>query len=99
MGTRPLISSMKITFYFAEGCWVCDSIRETLNGLRERYRLEIRDVNIAEDEETYALYRFDVPVVEFEDGSVLHGRIRKKDLMAKLELSGDPTHPARGEAA
>jgi len=76
---------MNITFYFAEGCWVCDSIRETLNGLQERYGLEIRNVNIGDDEETYDLYRFDVPVLEFEDGSALHGRIRRKDLMAKLE--------------
>ena len=76
---------MNITFYFAEGCWVCDSIRETLNGLQERYALQIRNVNISDDEEVYDLYRFDVPVIEFEDGSALHGRIRRKDLLAKLE--------------
>ncbi len=76
---------IRITFYFAEGCWVCDQAQEMLNGLQAKYALDITRVNIHEDDELYDLYRFDVPVLEFEDGSTLYQRIRKKDLLAKLD--------------
>lgn len=76
---------MKITFYFAPGCWVCAAIEETLNGLKDRYRLDITRTDITENEETYELYRFDVPVIEFEDGTTLYQRIRRKDLLEKLD--------------
>jgi hypothetical protein len=56
-----------------------------MNGLTERYDLEVRNVDITSDDGLYELYRFDIPVFEFNDGSTLHGRIKKKDLLQKLE--------------
>jgi hypothetical protein len=76
---------LRITFYYKPQCWICDAIEEMLNGLKERHNLVIRKVDISEDEELYELYRFDIPVLEFKDGSHLHGRIRKKDLLKKFE--------------
>lgn len=55
-----------------------------LNGLKERYNLEINKIDITKDDELYELYRFDIPVIEFEDGTTLHGRIRKKDLLERI---------------
>lgn len=55
-----------------------------LNGLKEKYNLEINKIDITKDDELYELYRFDIPVIEFEDGTTLHGRIRKKDLLEKI---------------
>lgn len=52
-----------------------------LNGVREQYGLAIDRVDIDSDPELHELYRFDVPVIEFADGTALHGRIRKKDLV------------------
>jgi glutaredoxin len=76
---------VKVTFYYKPGCWLCDTVEEMLNGLAERHRLEIKKVDISEYEELYELYRFDIPVLEFKDGSHLHGRIRKKDLLRKIQ--------------
>ncbi|MGD8352071.1 MAG: glutaredoxin family protein [Nitrospirota bacterium] len=75
---------VKITFYYKEGCWLCDTAEETLGGLAERHGLRIRKVDIESDPELYELYRFDIPVLEFGDGSTLNGRIRKKDLLRKF---------------
>lgn len=61
---------------------------EMLNGLKEKYNIEVNRVDITSDDELYELYRFDIPVFEFKDGSTLHGRIRKKDLLEKLEKTG-----------
>ncbi len=61
---------------------------EMLNGLKEKYNIEVNKVDITSDDALYELYRFDIPVFEFKDGSTLHGRIRKKDLLKKLEENG-----------
>ncbi len=77
---------VRITFYFKPGCWLCDSAEEMLNGFKEKYQLQIEKVDIsAGDDELYELYRFDIPVFEFKDGSALKGRIRKKDFLRKME--------------
>lgn len=76
---------VRLTFYFKEGCWLCDTAEEMLNGVMEKYGIEVSKVDITSDKELYELYRFDIPVFEFRDGSALHGRIRKKDLLKKLE--------------
>ncbi len=81
----------RIKFYYKPGCWFCDQAEEMLNGLKDKYNLEVNKIDITKDDELYELYRFDIPVLEFEDGSVLHGRIKKKDLLDKItrEKSGD----------
>jgi hypothetical protein len=76
---------VRLTFYYKDGCWLCDTAEEMLNGIREKYDIKINKVAIDSDDELYELYRFDIPVFEFWDGSTLHGRIRKKELFKKLE--------------
>ena len=76
---------VRLTFYHKAGCWFCDAAEEMLNGLAEKHDIEITRVDITSDDELYELYRFDIPVFEFRDGSTLHGRIKKKDLLQKLE--------------
>ncbi len=75
----------RLTFYYKDECWLCDAAEEMLNGFKERYDIRITKVSIDSDDELYELYRFDIPVFEFRDGSTLNGRVRKKDLLKKLE--------------
>ena len=75
---------VKLTFYSKDGCWLCDTAEEMLNGLKIRYGIEINKVAIDSDDDLYELYRFDIPVFEFKDGSTLNGRIKKKDLLRKI---------------
>jgi len=74
-----------VTLYFREGCWLCDKAEEMLNGLKVRYGLQIEKISIDSDKEIYELYRYDIPVLEFKDGSALHGVIKKKELIRKIE--------------
>ena len=78
-----------LTFYYKEGCWLCDQAEEMLNGLTAKHDISVNKVSIESDDELYEQYRFDIPVFEFKDGSVLFGRIRKKDLIKKLEENRD----------
>jgi len=76
---------VELTFYFKNDCWLCDAAEEMLNGLREKYNIRINKVDIELSDEFYKLYRFDIPVLEFKDGSCLYGRIKKKELLGKLK--------------
>jgi len=76
---------VRVNFYYKEGCWLCDSAQEMLNGLKVRHDLRVDKVDIESDDDLYELYRFDIPVFEFKDGSLLNGRIKKKDLLAVFE--------------
>ena len=58
---------------------------EMINGIKGKYNINVKKIDIESDDELYELYRFDIPVFEFKDGSTLHGRIKKKDLIRKLE--------------
>lgn len=75
----------RLKLYVKEGCWLCDAAEEMLNGLKGRHALEVEKVDITGDEKLYELYRFDIPVVEFEDGGTLWGDIRKKDVLRRIE--------------
>lgn len=78
---------VKLTLYYKDGCWLCDTAEEMLNGLKVRYGIEVKKVDIDSDDDLYELYRFDIPVFEFKDGSTLNGRVKKKDLLRKIELN------------
>lgn len=80
---------MDVVLYIVEGCWLCDHAEELLNSFKEQYGLKIKKVDITSGYELYERFRFDVPVVEFESGRTLKGRIRKKELLSELE-SGKP---------
>ncbi len=75
---------VKLTFYSKKDCWLCDMAEEMINGIIEKYDIKITKVAIDSDEVLYEMYRYDIPVVEFRDGSTLHGRIRKTDFIRKL---------------
>jgi len=90
---------IRLKLYYKDGCWLCDNAEEMLNGLKARYGLVIEKIAIDSDEELYELYRYDIPVIEFSDGSTLNGRIKKKDLLDKFNqlisqqvTSGRSTH-------
>jgi len=76
---------VKIKFYYKPNCWFCENAEAMLMGLEEKYNLKIEKIDITKDDELYELYRYDIPVLEFEDGSALHGRIKKKELLKKIE--------------
>lgn len=76
---------VSITFYRKDGCWLCEHAEELLNGLEERWDLRINKVDITSSDELYELYRFDIPVVEFRDGSMLNGRIKKREILGLIE--------------
>ena len=80
---------VKLTFYYKEGCWLCDTAEEMINGFKQKYDIRVTKVAIDSDDELYEQYRFDIPVFEFKDGTALYGRIKKKELLKTLKANGE----------
>jgi hypothetical protein len=40
-------------FYFREGCWLCDKAEEMLNGLKDKFGINIKKVLIDSDDKLY----------------------------------------------
>ena len=78
---------VRVRFYMKAGCWLCDSTEETLNGLKVKHGLVVEKVHIDSDPGLYEMYRFDIPVLEFKDGTALHGRIKKGDLLKAINAN------------
>jgi len=78
---------VKLTFYYKEGCWLCDAAEEMINGLKQKYDIRVAKVAIDSDDDLYEQYRFDIPVFEFKDGTALYGRIKKKELLKTLKAN------------
>lgn len=78
---------VRVKFYYKDGCWLCEAAEEIINGLKEKYGIDVTKIAIDSDEELYETYRFDIPVLEFQDGSTLNGRIRKSDLLQQIEVN------------
>ena len=78
---------VNVKFYYKGGCWLCDTAEEMLNGLKVKYDLKIEKIDIESEWELYAIYKHDIPVFEFKDGSTLNGKIRKKDLLERFEAN------------
>ncbi len=78
------MSANRLKLYTKPGCSLCDTAEEMLNGQRQKYSLQIELVDITSDDELFALYRFDIPVIEFPDGATLHSRIKKDNLLERL---------------
>ena len=76
---------LSVKLYTKEGCWLCDMALDMLNGQREKYGIEIERIDIGNEGELYDLYRFDVPVLEFADGTTLNSHIKKKALIEAIE--------------
>jgi len=78
---------VKLTFYTKDGCWLCDTAEEMINCYIQKYDIKVIKIAIDSDDDLYELYRFDIPVIEFNDGSTLNGRIKKKDFLNQLNAN------------
>ncbi len=80
---------VNLTFYYREGCWLCVTAEDMLNGMTEKYNIKVTKIDVDSDDELYGDYSHDIPVIEFKDGSALHGNIKKKVLLEKLKNYGE----------
>src|SRR6476661_3217042 len=60
--------SMRITIYTKPGCHLCEDTLSALDRLTPQYNLDVNEVNILDDMALYEQLKYEIPVVDIEDG-------------------------------
>lgn len=72
-----------ITFYHKTGCHLCDKTRQQLRQLEQEMALTVEEVDITQDPDLFARYRYAIPVIDTRRGHLFTAPI---DLGAVREV-------------
>jgi hypothetical protein len=81
---------LQLTLYTKDGCHLCEMLKVQLRMFQRLYPHELIEVDIAQDRDLHAYYRFMIPVLEIgesgdrDDIIVLKAPINTADLAAAL---------------
>ena len=78
---------MTLTLYSKPGCHLCEDLRALLDELQEEYGFAITEIDISEDNELFARYRHDIPVLWRDGKEVARGRIGDRELVRLLKTT------------
>jgi glutaredoxin len=73
-----------LTLYTKHGCHLCDDVRSTLDELQADHLFALEEIDITTNEELFARYRFDIPVLLKDGLEVARGRITDRALLEIL---------------
>jgi glutaredoxin len=74
-----------VEIYSKPGCHLCDEAKEVLFKAKQEFGLEIKEVNIEEDDELFKKYRYDIPVIWINGRKAFKHRINEEQLRKRLE--------------
>lgn len=83
---------LTITLYTKEGCGLCDEVKHELAELAAAYPHQLEEVDITQDHDLFARYRFMIPVVTIGD-AMLKAPITRGDLQMTLATAVASTNP------
>jgi glutaredoxin len=78
-------ADVQVKLYSGEGCHLCDSARDVIQGVRRRHRFDFEIVTIDGNGELEARFRKDIPVVHIDDRFAFRYRVDAGELLAKIE--------------
>ena len=73
-----------LVLYTKPGCHLCDEVRDLLDEVAGEFDLTVTSVDITTDQEIFARYRYDIPVVTCDGREIARGRIAEAPLLAAL---------------
>ena len=73
---------VEITLYTREGCHLCDKAKAAIRAAESLYRLKIdlREIDIDDDDELYARFTNDVPVIYVAGSEAFRHRVEPREL-------------------
>jgi hypothetical protein len=75
---------MRLLLYSKPGCHLCEDVRVALEELQPRYGFVLDEVDITRDDELFARYRYEIPVLLRDGYEIARGRISDRELMGLL---------------
>ncbi len=61
---------LNITLYTKDPCPLCDDLKELLASLHDTYPHQLTEVDITQDPDLNARYRFEIPVLEIGESRI-----------------------------
>lgn len=77
---------LTIILYTKDGCGLCDEVKAKLAKLVADYPHELQEIDITQDTDLFARYRFSIPVLKIGD-TTLKAPITAVQLQAALQAS------------
>jgi len=73
---------VEVTLYTREGCHLCDKAKAAIRAAESLYRLKIdlREIDIDDDDELYARFTNDVPVIFVAGSEAFRHRVEPREL-------------------
>jgi len=84
---------MRVEIYSRPSCPLCDEAADLLQEAAAKWRFELVDVNILDDEALFHRYRYQVPVVVIDGIERLRLRFCAEELDAALRAAAQGTTP------
>jgi glutaredoxin len=73
-----------VILYTKAGCCLCDEAKAALARARTEVEFTLREVDIEADAELYAVYRYDIPVIEIDGRRAFKHRVTALQLIERL---------------
>lgn len=88
---------VEVTLYTREGCHLCDKAKAAIRAAESLYRLKIdlREVDIDDDDDLYARFTNDVPVVYIGGQEAFRHRVDPRALAEAVRASPSSTSTPR----
>jgi glutaredoxin len=80
-----------VELYSKDDCHLCDIALEVLQNVREIIPFELQQVKIREGDEYFEKYKERIPVVFINKEFAFQYKVRKDELIAKLETAAQKT--------
>lgn len=74
-----------VTLYTKNGCPLCAEAEAILTELTASHNIRIEKIDITADQKVFEKYQYEIPVMIFEDGSMLSGRIEISEIIECLK--------------
>ena len=79
------MAECQVVVYSKPGCCLCDELKAQLRRLQRTHRFEWREVNILEDNEAFAQFKEEIPVVFINGRKAFKYRLNEKMFLKRLQ--------------
>jgi len=79
------VSALEVRLYGKPGCHLCEEAEELIEDLSAEYSVSLQTLDITADPALFERFRYEIPVIELNDGRSLAGRIDRAKLRELLE--------------
>ena len=75
----------RVTLYSKPGCHLCEDVRAVLDEIQPTHRFAIDEIDITRDDELFAQYRYEIPVLLIDGEEVGRGALTERDVLKAFE--------------